>query len=688
MLLPLRAVTRRRQSPDDRRVDPLLEVREKRRGKRPGDAYVRIVRPFDDAFQRGGDQGELIATERTVLQRRGWRGALRSLRTWLIGRPISTEREEHERLTKVKALAIFSSDNISSSAYGPEEIMRVLALVGTGALTLTAPLAGLITVMLAIVTLSYRQTIKAYPMGASSYIVASDNLGSTAGVVAAAALLIGYVVTVAVSVSAGVAALTSILPGLYPERVLIGVAMVVVLMLGNLRGIRESGTIFMFPTYAYIMIMLGIIGYGVARTLLGDVPTYEAPAAWENIEQGGQALGLFLILRAFSQGAVALTGVEAISDGVPAFKSPEWRNARTTLTWAAIIFGILFVGIAYLVTTIRIVPDPTEQQTVLSQLVRHLTGDGTVLVAAQIATALLLVLAANTSFADFPRLSSFLARDGYLPRQFAFRGERLAFTTGIVALSLMAIGLLVGFDASVSGLIPLYTLGVFIAFTLSQGGMLVRWWRRHEPGWRSGLAINGLGALTTAVVALVVASSNFFQGSWLVIVLVPLLMALLMGINRHYREMDQALALDHIPEAGEVAARPIVIVPISRLDRPARQAIAFANSISTEVVAVHVTNDPTDADAMRERWPSWAGTTELVVVESPYRALIGPLLAYMDALQRQAPDRPILVVLAEFVPRHWWENFLHNQTALRLKLRLFARPNTIVADVPYHPPRH
>jgi amino acid transporter len=683
----VRAVTRRPDPSKQQRVDPLLEVREKRRGKRPGDAYVRIVRPFEDAFQRGGDEGELIATERTVLERRGWRAGLRRLRTILIGRPIHSEREEHERLTKVKALAIFSSDNISSSAYGPEEIMRVLALVGTGALSLTLPLAGLITVMLAIVTLSYRQTIKAYPQGASSYIVAGDNLGSTAGVLAAAALLIGYVVTVAVSVSAGVAALTSIVEELYPERVIISVALVAVLMLGNLRGIRESGTIFMVPTYAYIVIMLGIIGYGVARSLMGDVPPYVAPADWSTVEQGGQALGLFLILRAFSQGAVALTGVEAISDGVPAFKPPEWKNARTTLTWAVIVFAILFVGIAYLVTSIGLVPDPTEEKTVLSELVRHLTGGGPILVVAQVATALLLVLAANTSFADFPRLSSFLARDGFLPRQFAFRGERLAFTTGIVALSLMAIGLLVGFNASVSGLIPLYTLGVFIAFTLSQSGMLVRWWRRREPGWRPGLAINGLGALTTAVVALVVGSSNFFQGSWLVMVLVPILMLLLLGINAHYRDMDRALALDRIPDKEEIAPRPIVIVPISRLDRPARQAIAFANSISNEAVAVHVTNDPDAADEMRKRWPAWAGSTELVVVESPYRALIGPLLAYMDALQRQAPDRPILVVLAEFVPKHWWENLLHNQTALRLKLRLFARRNTIVADVPYHPPR-
>jgi amino acid transporter len=686
-VLPFGAVTRSPEPPDSRRVDPHLEVRERRVGKRPGDAYVRIVRPFEEAFHRGEEEGGLVATERTVLDRSGRTRVLRKLRTWLIGRPISTEHEEHERLTKVKGLAIFSSDNISSSAYGPEEIMHVLVLAGTAALSLTLPLAGLITVMLAIVTVSYRQTIKAYPMGASSYIVASDNLGRMAGILAAAALLIGYVVTVAVSVSAGVAAMTSLMPELLPQRVVIGVAMVLLLMLGNLRGIRESGTIFMIPTYAYIVVMLGIIGYGVMRTLLGDVPQFEAPVAWRQAEAGIQALSLFVVLRAFSQGAVALTGVEAVSDGVPAFKPPEWKNARTTLTWAAIVFATLFLGIAYLVTATGIVPDPTHQQTVLSLLVRHLTGDGAVLVLAQVATALILVLAANTSFADFPRLSSFLARDDFLPRQFAYRGERLAFTTGIVALSLMAVALLIGFGASVTGLIPLYTLGVFIAFTLSQGGMLVRWWRRREAGWRQGLAINGLGALITAVVALVVGSSNFLQGAWLVIVLVPILMLVLMAIHRHYRDLDASLAVDRVPETGEVAPRPIVIVPIARLDRPALQAIAFANSISSEAVAVHITNDPETAAAIRERWPEWARSTELVVVESPFRALVGPLLAYMDALQRQAPDRPILVVLAEFVPRHWWENLLHNQTALRLKLRLFARRNTIVADVPYHPPR-
>ncbi|HEX2221865.1 MAG TPA: APC family permease [Candidatus Limnocylindria bacterium] len=676
----------RRPGAEEPRVDPLLEVRQRRRGRRPGDAYVRIARPYEDIFHRG-DEGQLVATERTVLDRRGWTRALRGLRTFLIGRPISSEREEHERLSKSKALAIFSSDNISSSAYGPEEMMRVLGTAGVAAIAWTLPLSVLIVVMLAVVVTSYRQTIRAYPKGASSYLVAGDNLGDLAGVTAASALLIGYVVTVAVSVSAGAAAVTSIVPELFPHRVAMTVAAVGILTIGNLRGIRESGTLFMAPTYVYIVALLGLIAWGLFLQFTTGLPAYAPPSPAghaEGLEGGVQALSLLLLLRAFSSGAVALTGVEAISDGVPAFKPPEWRNARTTLTWAAVIFGALFLGIGYLVTAIHIVPDPTEQETVLSQMARTLTGDGPYLYLVQISTAMLLVLAANTSFADFPRLSSFLARDGFLPRQFAFRGERLAFTTGIIALAGLAMALLLLFGASVSALIPLYTLGVFVAFTLSQAGMLVRWWRRREEGWRRGIVITGAGTATTFLVMVVVGVSNFTRGAWLVIVVVPMLMWLLVSIRGHYRKIDESLRLERIPEGKEVARPPIVIVPVSRLDRAARKAIGFARSISDEAVAVHVTNYPEDADQLRRRWPDWAGTTELVVVESPYRALIGPLLAYMDALQRQDPKRQIVVVLCEVVPRHWWEQLLHNQTALRLKLRLFGRRNTIVADVPYH----
>ncbi len=665
-------------------MDPLLEVREKRRGKRMGDAYVRIVRPFEDEFERG-DEGTLIASERTILARTGWHSGLRSLRTLLIGRPISTEREGHERLTKVKALAVFSSDNISSSAYATEEMMRILVLAGIGSFSLIMPITLVIVLILAIVATSYRQTIKAYPQGASAYIVASDNLGTLPGLTAAAALLIDYVLTVAVSVSAGVAAITSIVPSLFPERVLLAVVIVGVLALGNLRGIRESGTIFMAPTYLYLLTVGGLIGWGLFRQLVtGDLGTFEAPAAWLAAEEATTGLSLFLVLRAFSSGAVALTGTEAISDGVPAFKPPEWRNARQTLTIAAVIFGTLFIGISWLASSIHVVPDPTEEQTVLALIARHIAGDGIFLVVLQVATSLILALAANTSFADFPRLSSFLARDGFMPRQFAFRGERLAFTTGILALAGLAIVLLVAFQASVTALIPLYTVGVFVAFTLSQGGMVLRWWRRREAGWHIGIAINGLGATTTGVIALIVATTKFLTGAWLVIVMAPMLIAMMLAIRAHYRWVDRQVALSRIPEGKEAAAEPIVIVPIARMDMPARQAIAFANSISGTVTAVHITNDPDSAAELRERWPEWAGRTDLVVVESPYRALVGPLLRYLDALQAQDPDRPIVVVLSEIVPRHWWENLLHNQTSLRLKLRLFARRNTIVADVPYH----
>ena len=686
-------MTRSPDPPDPNRVDPHLQVRKRARGHRPGDAYVRIVRPFQDTFRRD-EAGDLVATERTVLQRTGWTGALRRLRTWLIGAPISSEREEHERLTKVKALAIFSSDNISSSAYATEEMMRILVLAGIGAISLTMPLTLTIVAVLAIVATSYWQTIRAYPNGASSYLVSTDNLGALAGLVAGAALLIDYTLTVAVSVSAAVAAITSVIPELFGERVLLGVGIVAVLMLGNLRGVRESGTIFMTPTYLYIGAIGSMLVIGLVRLVSGDLPDFTPPAEWltggadgEGHGVGIEALGILLVLRAFSSGAAALTGVEAISDGVPAFKPPEWRNARITLVWATILFASLFLGISFLASSTGIIPDPTEEQTVLSILARMVIGEGAFFIVIQVATMLVLALAANTAFADFPRLSSFLARDGYMPRQFAFRGERLAFTTGIVALSLLAAMLIVVFGASVTALIPLYTLGVFIAFTLSQSGMVVRWLGRRESGWRRGVAINGLGAVTTGIIALIVVESKFLSGAWMVVIAIPLFVLLLRAIRSHYRDHDAMLALERVPESGEIAARPIVIVPISRLDRPALQAIAFANSLDPGAVAVHVTSDPETVRVLRERWPDWARSTELVVVESPYRALVGPLLAYMDALQRQAPERPIVVVLAEFITRHWWERPLHNQTALRLRLRLMRRRNTIVANVPYHGPR-
>jgi amino acid transporter len=664
-------------------VDPMLEVRERTRGQRPGDAYVRIVRPFEEEFEHG-DEGQLIASEQTIDARTGASRFFRNLRNFLFGRPISSEHEEHERLTKVKALAVFSSDNISSSAYATEEIMRILVLAGIGAIALTMPITVAIVVVLAIVAISYRQTIKAYPNGASSYIVASDNLGTGAGLLAGGALLIDYTLTVAVSVSAGVAAITSLVPATYPARVVIAVIIVALLTVGNLRGIRESGSIFMAPTYLYLFAIFGLIAFGLFEQANGTLETFTPPPGWIEAEAGTAALSILLVLRAFSSGSAALTGVEAISDGVPAFKPAEWRNARTTLTWAAVLFGALFLGISYLATVIHVVPDPTEQQTVLSLITRQVVGDGWYLVLVQVATALVLTLAANTAFADFPRLSSFLARDGFMPRQFGFRGDRLAFTTGIVALAGLAGVLLVAFGASVTALIPLYTLGVFLAFTLSQTGMVVRWWRRREAGWRAGLVINGIGAATTAVIAIVVVSTKFLSGAWIVVLLIPILMGLMLAIRRHYQRIEAALAPSSDLRGPTPRRDPIVIVPVARIDRPALAAIDFARTLSPRASAVHVTNDAADAGALRDQWAVLENGLELVVVESPYRALMGPLLRYMDALQSQDPSRPIVIVLSEIVPRHWWENLLHNQSSLRLKLRLFGRRNTIVVDVPYH----
>ena len=655
------------------------------RGRLPGSRYVRIVTPKGGDFRHRAP-GYLVAEER-VLEGGGPAGrVLGSLRTLLIGPRLRSEQELEERVGIFKGLAVFASDNISSAAYATEEIMRVLLLAGAGALALTMPVTIGIVVVLAIVVTSYQQTIRAYPNGGGSYIVASDNLGPVSGLVAAGALLTDYVLTVAVSIAAGVAALTSIFPGLFDVRVTIGVLFVALLCLGNLRGIRESATIFAAPTYVYLGAMFGLLGYGIFLAATSHLPSYVPPADW--IATGtGEALGLVLLLRAFAAGSVALTGTEAVSNGVPAFAPPEPHRAQRVLILMGLCFGSIFLGVSFLSGQLGIVPDPTEQETVVSQLTRTIVGSGTPYhYLVQIATALLLVLAANTAFADFPRLASILARDRFLPRIFQFRGDRLALSSGIVLLSLVAAGLIVAFSGSVTNLIPLYTIGVFIAFTLSQSGMVKHWWRLRatEPRWQMRAAINGVGAVTTAVVSVEVAVAKFALGAWMIAVLIPLLITLMWAISRHYRTVGDALTLERSDTPLPRVAVPNVIVPIARLDRAALQALAFARSISADVTAVHVADDAHAAELMRERWRARDDGIALVVIESPYRALIPPLLAYVDARARQDGERPITIVLAEFVPHHFWEYVLHNQTALRLKVRLFFRPNTVVVDVPYH----
>ncbi|MEX0709625.1 MAG: APC family permease, partial [Chloroflexota bacterium] len=642
--------------------------------------------PYAADFRRRAP-GHLVASER-VLEPEGALGRVTDLlRRVLIGRRIATEKEAQERIGPVKGLAVFASDNISSSAYATEEIMRVVVVAGAAALVATLPLTIAIVAVLLIVVTSYQQTIRAYPSGGGSYIVASDNLGVGPGLMAAGALLTDYVLTVAVSVAAGVAALTSIFPALYDQRVLVGIVFIALLWLGNLRGLQESANIFAVPTYIYLVAIFGLLGYGGWLAVSGSLPHYSAPPEWAAEAGPLEGLGLLLILRAFAAGSVALTGTEAVSNGVQAFKAPEARNAGLVLILMGSLFATIFLGISFLASQLGVVPDPSEQETVISQVTRTLVGAGTPFhYLMQLSTAFLLVLAANTAFAGFPRLASILGKDRFLPRQFQYRGDRLAHSFGIMVLALVAAGLLFAFGGSVTNLIPLYTVGVFIAFTLSQSGMVVHWWRlRGEVrGWRWRAALNGVGAVATGVVAIIVGVVKFALGAWMVLLLIPLLIALMWATGRHYRSVEAALAVDPTSEALPRRVAPHVLVPVSRIDRATLNALAFASSISADVTAVHVADDPADLAHMKEDWERWGGPVNLVILESPYRALMGPLMAYIDATDRADPAHPTTVVLSEFVPRHFWEYPLHNQTALRLKLRLFFRRNTVVVDVPYH----
>jgi amino acid transporter len=663
-------------------------IRTPLRGRKAGDRRVRVERPHSAYFSYAGPH-TLVAKPAASAPRTRFGRAMARTRSVLFGRPLSIHEEIGERLNVFTGLSIFASDNISSSAYATEEIMRVLVLAGAGALVLTVPITVVIVIVLAIVVVSYRQTIAAYPNGGGSYIVASDNLGTLPGLTAAAALLVDYVLTVAVSVAAGVAALTSIVPELFELRVGLGVLIIVAIAMVNLRGIRESGLVFSIPTYVYLVSIFGVLGLGLFRYATGTMPEYHAPAAWLT-SQVSQPLGLLLILRAFSSGSVALTGTEAVSNGVPAFKPPEPRNARIVITLMGTFFGLIFLGMSFLAGQLGILPDPTEQETVVSQLTRTFVGAGTPIhLLVQVSTAILLVLAANTSFADFPRLSSILARDGYLPRVFQFRGERLAFNSGIVALAFVAVLLIVAFGGSVTNLIPLYTVGVFIAFTLSQSGMVRHWWRLRSElrGWRERAAINGIGAITTGVVAVEVAASKFLLGAWIVLVLLPLQIAVMVFIHRHYRASAERLAV----RSDIVLPRPHrderVIVPVPGINRAVVQAINVGRSIAPDVRAVLISDDPADAARLRERWERQLPDVPLVVVESPYRALVGPLLAYLDVLDDDWPadrKKPVtFVVIPEHVARSWWERILYNQSAKRLRAALLGRRYTVVVNVPY-----
>jgi amino acid transporter len=599
------------------------------------------------------------------------------LKRMLVGPPMPLAQARHERLRKRVALAVFSSDALSSVAYATEEILLIAVLAGTAALHLSVPISIAITALLAIVAISYQQTIHTYPSGGGSYIVARANLGAVAGLIAAAALLVDYVLTVSVSVAAGVAAVTSAFPNLATHKVALGVGCVAVIALANIRGVRESGRIFAVPTYFFVVSFGFMIAEGLFRLATGSLPRTPPPAL-----PAAEALTWFLILRAFSSGCTAMTGTEAISNGIPAFRTPESRNAAITLGWMAAILGSFFIGLTVLADRLGIVP--TEAETVVSQIARRLHGTGIFYYMIQAATALILVLAANTSFADFPRLSSLLARDRYIPRQFATLGERLVFSNGIMVLGAMAALLLVMFGGETHALIPLYAVGVFISFTLSQSGMVRHWWKDRVPGWRHKIGINGLGAVATGIVTVVIAVTKFTHGAWIVVLVIPTLVATFLAMRRHYDDVAEQLSLEGL--AGPPQLHHTVLVIVGDLHRGVVRAVQYAKTLASPNVAVRavfVETDPAKTAKLEEKWARWGLGVPLVILSSPYRSLLRPLIEYLDALQSLGDDHIVTVVIPEFLPSKWWQHVLHNQTALLVKGALLFRKNTVVADVPY-----
>jgi amino acid transporter len=598
---------------------------------------------------------------------------------WLVGPPMPLAQARHERLSKTVALAVFASDPLSSVAYATEEILLVLMLAGTAALSYSLPIAFGIATLLAIVVISYRQTVQAYPHGGGAYLVAKDNLGQLPALVAAAALLTDYVLTVAVSIVAGIAALTSAIPALFPYRIVLGLAAVVVVALGNLRGVRESGRMFAAPTYFFVVCILGMVGYGIGAAALGRLP--EAP--FEPHPPGLEGIGLFLLLRAFAAGCTALTGVEAVSNGVQALKPPEGRNAATVMTWLGVISIAMFLGITYLAYDLGVIAGGAE--TVVSKIARRVFGTGVLYYAVQVATMLILLLAANTAYADFPRLSSILARDRYVPRQFANQGDRLVFSNGILTLSFFAVILIVVFAGDTHALLPLYAIGVFLSFTVSQSGMVRRWRRLRQAGWRWRLVTNAVGAVATGTVMLTLAVTKFVEGAWIVIIVIPVLVGTFLLMHRHYTEVAVELSLagnDTPPDLHHT-----VLILVGDLHRGVVRALQYAKTLAAPSVAirgVYVELDPDRTHRLEEKWGQAGLGIPLVVLNSPYRSLLRPLLQYIDDIQARGQNEMVTIVLPEFLPRRWWQHILHNQTALLVKAALLFRRNIVVADVPYH----
>ncbi|MEU4715216.1 APC family permease [Micromonospora purpureochromogenes] len=672
----------RADHPGELPIDPTLG----RHGGRPTPTRFGRLAPI--AMFRREQPDELVATEPANLPGTRFGRALTRLRRAVFGPPLSSAAVLYERMRKLVALPVLSSDLLSSVAYGPEAMLAVLVLAGSAALGLSLPLAGALVVLMIAVGVSYRQTIHAYPHGAGSYIVAGDNLGAGAGLTAAAGLILDYVLTVAVSVAAGVHAVTSALPGLAPFTVPLGVLVVAVLLAGNLRGVRTAGNIFMLPTYAFVVALLALLVVGYLRAAgrgFDPVPPPAMPAV--------EGLGLLLVLRAFASGAVSMTGIEAVSNAVPAFRPSEWRNARTTLGWMVAMLVLLFAALTMLFHLGGLVP--TTGETLLSQLARSTFPTGPWYGLIQAATALILLLAANTAFNDFPRLLFFMARAGHAPRRFLHMGDRLAFSNGLVALAATAALVFVAFGGYTERLIPLYAVGVFLAFTLSQAGMVIHWRRRRGAGWRGRLAVNAVGATLSGLVLVTAAVAKFTEGAWVVVIAVPLLVLLFHRVHRHYRNLHAALAL-HPPPVAPAAAGPaegeelpqqvrhLVVVPMARLNRASLRALAYAVSLGQPTLAVHIAPEEAEADRFREQWRAWGDHVRLETIVSPYRAVIGPLAHYLEALHDTGPELVLTVIVPEVVLRRSWHRPLHSRTEQRLRRALRPLPGVVVTSVPVH----
>jgi amino acid transporter len=602
----------------------------------------------------------------------------------LVGRPLASSELGHQRLGKLVGLAVFSSDAVASTAFASQEILQVLVpVIGAAAIGYLLPISIVVVVLLIIVVASYRQTIFAYPGGGGSYIVSRENLGTKPALVAGASLLVDYTLNVAVSAAAGVAALTSAVSGLRGHPVALSLVLVALITIANLRGVKESGRLFAGPVYGYVVAMLLLVGVGLVRTYFGHLGTI--PKASDPVGSGGalEAVTMLLLLRAFASGAIALSGVEAISNGVPTFRKPETRNAAATLIWTGAILGSLFFGIAVLAN--RLKPTLSQTETILSQMGRAVFGSshspGYILL--QASTVAILSLSANTSFADFPRLSSIIANDGFLPHQLANRGDRLVYSNGIIALSLASAGLLIGFNGNVTKLVPLFAVGLFSAFTLSQTGMVIHHLRHREPSWHYNIVINAIGALACFVVLCVVIVSKFTEGAWVPTVVIPLIVVAFAGIKRHYTRFSQTL------QTATTAVIPVihhtVVIPIGRITPVVLQAVGYAQAMKPDhLVVVKVISDDEAREQALTEWAALESGIPLDIIESPYRDLAGPIMEYIDHLDQLYDNDLITVLIPEFVVRHWWAQPLHNQSALALKARLLFRPNTAVTSLPVH----